>query len=94
MEGLVALLAVPDCGPLEDLIGADAALLLASGQGLHEVTALLAHILRLLQEVLKVVLHGSLVFQVLLLSVLGIDELHLHRVLGLLREAIFDVGLS
>lgn len=45
MERLAALLAVPDGASLEDHVGADGTLLLARGQGLHKVAALLCQVL-------------------------------------------------
>lgn len=57
MKRLAADFAVPDRTALVDRILADHALLLALGQSLHQVDALLRQVLELVQEVLVVVLY-------------------------------------
>lgn len=77
MEGLEALLAVPNGRPLEDWIRTDAAVLRAGREALNEVAALLGQVLRLPEEVFEVVLHCRLVPSVAPLTLARVEELHL-----------------
>ena len=64
MKRLATDFAVPNGAALVDGILADHALLLALGQSLHKVDALLRQVLELVEEVLVVVLHLNFVLRV------------------------------
>jgi len=65
MERLAALLAVPDCTPLVDGIGANDTLLGASGQRFHQCLALISQVMVLAHEVEVIVAHACFVFRLL-----------------------------
>ena len=64
MEGLAALFAVPESGPLVDRVMADDALLAALGERLDEEDALLGQVFKLVQEVAIVILYLGLLLSV------------------------------
>jgi len=75
MEGLAALLTVPNGAPLINRVRANRALLGPLGEGLNEVLALVSQVVVLVQEILEVVLHGHLVSAGLFLFFLNENEL-------------------
>jgi hypothetical protein len=64
VEGLAALLAIPSCATLVNLVLADYALLVAGRQGLDEEYTLLGQVAELTQKIFVVVFYFCSVFQV------------------------------
>lgn len=92
VEWLAALLAIPYCTTLIDLVLADDTLLMSSRQGLHKEDALLGEVTELRQEILIIVLDLGLVGLGLLLLFEKLYFFLVFRLVVIVARNVFGGG--